>query len=52
MRFAKPREDVCGSCEQLCKYIVGAVTEEKLHALSGMENNITDARKVVKLITT
>ncbi|KAH3801581.1 hypothetical protein DPMN_155236 [Dreissena polymorpha] len=48
IRIAKPREDVCGTCERLRKYIVGAVTQEKkLLALREMENHITDARNVV-----
>ncbi|KAH3898417.1 hypothetical protein DPMN_022647 [Dreissena polymorpha] len=53
IKIAKPREDVCGTCERLRRDIVGAVTEdEKLHALTAMETHITDARKVVICNTT
>jgi len=47
IKIAKPREDVCATCERMRRDISAAVTEEeKRGALEAMTTHINDAQKV------
>lgn len=47
IKIAKPRDDVCATCESLRKAVSASVTEdEKLASTSAFQNHIVDARKV------
>ena len=46
IKIAKPRDDVCATCEKLRKTVVDSVTEEeKLESLNNMKQHITNAQR-------